>query len=493
MNAVAVTSSKYRNKRRPLRNEFRSVAHARAGRDAAQTDNPRTQTHHRLQRQLPLRFRTPFRGIIARMIAVQDHAGAHHVSPAFRTRCNRGAIGHVYDASVDAQLAQALQGSEEALFLLARLLALWRRRECFRGSEMRHHSAKPKMFALCELPREAFHIAGGDAEAIHSRIEFQVKRNRLARRSFCRGTIQRLQLLATMYHRGQIMLQQICFFAGPKTGQHQNWLAYACFANLDTFICASNAEPVRTRLLQYFGNLRSAMPIAVALHNREHFAWRLTLFVRRIDEIANRPQVVYKRGRGNLRPHGSPFNLHLFFLSRRHGRPERQIVYDIPAAGTEAQRGCFLKDNSQVRSNRQASRCHKRIQTQLCCKLLSRQRHILHGANPGLPYLPPRAVAMATHCRIRPTVEQSGERGKMKGCDVSLTNGLFKAPASCGRPILGSSPGGCRSCAGISKRFSTLIRPSLMKKCAPLLSSSSEKSPVLTSPPRRMKRRFRER
>src|SRR6266404_1502028 len=287
MNAVAVTSSKYRNKRRPLRNEFRSVAHARAGRDAAQTDNPRTQTHHRLQRQLPLRFRTPFRGIIARRIAVQDHAGAHHVSPALRTRCNRRAIGHVYDASVDAQFAQTVQGSEEALFLFARLLALWRRRERFRRSEMRHHSAKPKMFALCELPREALHIAGGDAEAIHSRIEFQVKRNRLARRAFCRGTIQRLQLLATMHHWSQIMLQQICFFAGPETGQHQNWFAYARFANVDPFIRAGDAEPVRASFFEYFGNLRSAMPIAVALHNREHFARRLTLFVRRIHEVAN--------------------------------------------------------------------------------------------------------------------------------------------------------------------------------------------------------------
>jgi len=28
--------------------------------------------------------------------------------------------------------------------------------------------------------------------------------------------------------------------------------------------------------------------------------------------------------------------------------PERKIVYDIRAAGAEAPRGCFLKDNSQV-------------------------------------------------------------------------------------------------------------------------------------------------
>jgi hypothetical protein len=45
---------------------------------------------------------------------------------------------------------------------------------------MRHHAAEAKMFAFCELPRETFHIAGGDAEAIHARVDFEVKQNRFA-------------------------------------------------------------------------------------------------------------------------------------------------------------------------------------------------------------------------------------------------------------------------------------------------------------------------
>src|ERR1700745_1236435 len=101
------------------------------------------------------------------MIAVQNHTGAHHVSPTLRARGNRGAVGHVHDASIDAELAQVFHRGEEALFLLARLLALRRWRECFRRSEVGHYAAETKMFAFCELAREAFDVAGGDAEAIH--------------------------------------------------------------------------------------------------------------------------------------------------------------------------------------------------------------------------------------------------------------------------------------------------------------------------------------
>src|SRR5437660_3691336 len=37
--------------------------------------------------------------------------------------------------------------------------------------------------------------------------------------------------------------------------------------------------------------------------------------------------------------------------------PERKIVYDIRAAGAEAPRGCFLKDNSQVGCKRASKTC----------------------------------------------------------------------------------------------------------------------------------------
>jgi len=126
------------------------------------------------------------------MIAVKNHAGAHHVSPTLRARSDGGAIGHVHDAGIDAELAQALQRGEKTLFLLARLLALRRRRERFGGSEVGHYAAEAKMFAFCELAGEAFHVAGGDAEAVHAGVDFQVEGNRFVRRALRRGAIQSL-------------------------------------------------------------------------------------------------------------------------------------------------------------------------------------------------------------------------------------------------------------------------------------------------------------
>src|ERR1700687_1878688 len=100
------------------------------------------------------------------MIAVENHTGSHHVSPTLRARSDGGAVGHVHDAGVDAELAQALQRGEKILFLLARLLTLRRRREGFGGSEVRHYAAEAKMFAFGELAGEAFHIAGGSAQGV---------------------------------------------------------------------------------------------------------------------------------------------------------------------------------------------------------------------------------------------------------------------------------------------------------------------------------------
>src|ERR1700738_20321 len=145
-----------------------------------------------------------------------------------------------------------------------------------------------------------------------------------------------------MDYRSQVVLQKIVFFAGPEAGEHEDRLAYAGFADVDAFIGAGDAKPIGAGLLENPGDWRAAVTVTVTLDDREHHARRLALFVCRINEVADCTKVVRERGRGHFRPHGSPFDFRSVFLSWRHGRPEKKIVYDIRAAGAEAPRGCCV-------------------------------------------------------------------------------------------------------------------------------------------------------
>ena len=157
-----------------------------------------------------------------------------------------------------------------------------------------------------------------------------------------------------MDHGSQIVLQEVGFFAGPKAGEHQDGFADAGFADVDAFVGAGDAEPIGAGLLEDLGDLPAAVTVAIALDDGEHLARCFALFVRRIDEVADGAEIVGERGRGDFRPHGAAFEFQLVFLSWRHGRPERKIVYDIRAAGAEAARGCCVKGNSQVGCKREA-------------------------------------------------------------------------------------------------------------------------------------------
>src|SRR5258708_29809095 len=134
------------------------------------------------------------------------------------------------------------------------------------------------MFAFCELPRKTFDIAGGNAETIHARVYFQVKRNRLARRALCCGAVQRFELLAAMDYRGQVVLQEIGFLTGPEACQHQDRLAHSPLTDVDALVGAGDAEPIRTGFLHDLCDLRAAAAVAVVFSDRVPSAGRLTLF-----------------------------------------------------------------------------------------------------------------------------------------------------------------------------------------------------------------------
>ena len=105
MYAIAVARCKNSDEGRPRGHEFRAVSDARAGWNSPQADDACAQTHHRLQRQFSLGFGAHFGGIEARMIAVQDYAGPHHVPPGFRPCRDGRTVRQMHDARINAKRA----------------------------------------------------------------------------------------------------------------------------------------------------------------------------------------------------------------------------------------------------------------------------------------------------------------------------------------------------------------------------------------------------
>jgi len=87
----------------------------------------------------------------------------------------------------------------------------------------------------------------------------------------CRG-IKCGQLFAANDGWRNFVGEKLRFFAGPKTGERKDGFAYTGFADLFAFAGAGDAEPVGARSFESFGNLRSAVAVAVAFDDAENFA-----------------------------------------------------------------------------------------------------------------------------------------------------------------------------------------------------------------------------
>ena len=303
MDAVAIAGGQHANQGRALGDKRGVVADSFARGNAAQIDDFRAQAHHRLQRQQLLRLFALFRGIVAGMVAVQNRAGAHHVRPGFRARDNGCAVGKMHQAGIDAQRAQPVQCRVEALFLFAGLLANGGIHKNSRRREVGKSAGELQVLALAKLPRETLDIRGGDAQAIHSGVNFQVERGALAASAASCGAFEQRQLVAAMNDGGEVVPEQASFFAGHEARQHQNGLAHAGFAYGDSFVGAGDAKPVRSGFFERLGHLRSAVAVTIAFDDGQNFPRRLAFLFRRVHVLANGFEVVRQRSERNFRPY----------------------------------------------------------------------------------------------------------------------------------------------------------------------------------------------
>ena len=121
---IGVACRKNPDHRWALGNKFAAVADAGTCGDVSQAHDAGAQAHDRLEREYALGLGALLDGIVAGVIAIQDDAGAHHVSPGFRPRGNGRAVGEMHYPEIDTQAAQAVQRDIEVFFLFPRLLTL---------------------------------------------------------------------------------------------------------------------------------------------------------------------------------------------------------------------------------------------------------------------------------------------------------------------------------------------------------------------------------
>jgi len=181
------------------------------------------------------------------------------------------------DAGFDAQCAQTVYHTIKAIHLGASLRTGRGVRELFRRSKMREDAVKNQMRALGQLARKTVRVRRQNAQAVHASIHLQLNLD-VFLSYLGGGGFKGEELFAAMDRRSKIVLEENLFFARPEAAQHQNRREHACPADFDSLGRGSHAKPIGAGLFQGLGNLRSAVAITIALHNREDFARSLAFF-----------------------------------------------------------------------------------------------------------------------------------------------------------------------------------------------------------------------
>src|SRR5215467_1733669 len=264
VDAVAITCREDRDPRRASGYESGIVAHALAGRNVADADDPGTKTHDRPERKLLFRLRAAFDGIVAGMVAVENGPGTHHVGPGLGTRRDGGAVGEVNEAGVDTERAETVDRAVKALFLLAGLRGD-RAREDFGRGKVGEDALQLEALAFFVLAGETVDIGRRYAETIHPRVDLQVNPDgALAQFPAGGGGFKSGKLFAADDGGRDPVFEQLWFFAGPETGESEDGFADARSADRFAFGGAGDTKPVRARPFEGLGHLRAAVAVAVA-------------------------------------------------------------------------------------------------------------------------------------------------------------------------------------------------------------------------------------
>ncbi len=255
----------------PLGGEPRGVAHGLARGKIAQRDDAGAQREARLDGQALLHLLAFVRRVERLVVAVQDGAGTNHIRPGGGPRADSAAIGHVDDARVNPQGAHLLEAGAEQLLLVVGLPGA----EIFGGRKMRAGAFELQMRAIEERFGEGLDFGRRDSQAVHARIDFQVKAQAAGQPAGGLGRALQMPDVFQARQRGrQAVRDETLLFPRPESREDQDGLADARLAQLDAFIRAGHAEAVRARLLQRFGNGHRAQAVGVGFDHRQNLRLR---------------------------------------------------------------------------------------------------------------------------------------------------------------------------------------------------------------------------
>ena len=109
------------------------------------------------------------------------------------------------------------------------------------------------------------------------------------------------------------------FFAGDETGEDQDGLADAGFAQADALFGAGDAEPVGAGFFEGFGDLGAAVAVGVSFDDAENFSRRGALFRFRIHVGADGLKLWTSAGSETSAQTGRIFKVVGFFGARAMG------------------------------------------------------------------------------------------------------------------------------------------------------------------------------
>src|ERR1019366_10789576 len=114
---------------------------------------------------------------------------------------------------------------------------------------MRERAFKAQMRTIRQRAAKYGDFRGRNAEAIHARVNLEMKANRPAARATRAdgSAFEQPQLLRPHDRRREMVLEDELFFAGPETCEYQHRLADAALPQLGAFGGTGHAQPIGAR------------------------------------------------------------------------------------------------------------------------------------------------------------------------------------------------------------------------------------------------------
>jgi len=149
--------------------------------------------------------------------------------------------------------------------------------------------------AIRQRAREGAELRRQQPQAVHPRIDFQVKSQAGFYTRRFRRALETAHVFQARHGRRQTIRDEPLLFPWPESRENQNGLANTGFAKFDSLVGAGDAKAFRAGFLQRLRHRHSAQSVGIRFDDRKYlWLWP--------DVAPNRAQIPRNRMERNLRP-----------------------------------------------------------------------------------------------------------------------------------------------------------------------------------------------